>query len=84
MYNTQQGVIRKHAENYRDFVAQGKSGGAPAGTPGPHEAGMKRIREYNDFCAKNQPKPSGASALMEVGTVNCDIGCVLVYVYIYI
>ncbi|CBN78989.1 conserved unknown protein [Ectocarpus siliculosus] len=60
------GVIRKHADNYRGFVAVGTSGGPPAGLPSPYEAGLKRIREYNDFWAKQQqPRPQGGSALLE-------------------
>ena len=72
---TPQGVIRKHAENYRELVSLGTSGGPPPGVTSPYEAGMKRIREYQDMCAKNQVqqqqqqqqlRPQASSALMEV------------------
>lgn len=69
-----QGLIRKHADNYRELVSLGASGGPPPGVPSPYEAGMKRIREYQDMCAQNQVqqqqqqqlRPQGTSALMEV------------------
>lgn len=57
-----QGVIRKHAEQYRSGAGEG-AGGGHSGVP-PYEVGMKRIRDYNDnFMSK---RPMGGGEVMEV------------------
>ena len=71
-----QGVIRKHAENFRSGAPSAGGGYPPGGPAGAYDVGAKRMRDYSyeSQWANKLSKPAGAG-LMEVMHVPSWMEC---------